>query len=678
MPTMREFLRGLSLRRRLVAGLLSIAAIGAGGSSALAATPAELEARLPEVRNAPPAPKPEPVVVTALPLPPTAPSDAPGSCTAQINPRGTGCISASEFGLQEGPGYMWDAKHVLMTVTFTGAPAAGPGSIYAGDQILAIRTDGTRFPNGDGWKCLTCGVPETNRRGTLISADPMAGFGGGGAPRAPHMPLDHPQAFPDGKRILAGTNVVDCGPHPLVSAQCTPDKVKIFPIRWSRSSDPNAKGAIYREQRLNPDGVHLNWNAFTTGKDGFGQFGYLGRLQFNAAPSSGEPRVPRYDIEDVYILVPNKDDPTFANFRVDPANPGKLIRNVPRGQIGEMRGWTRDGRNVIGMGFVDSGNADIFITDLKQGKSHRLTRDPAYTDPMMMSPDDKWFVALDSRTTDRSRYFAGMEGVPPLIDTLTLSMAFCCYNNGNRRFFQPILIDVHGDRGFYRGQQLNAGPGTPGSPSDPNWNARADPAWSPDGTNVVYWQGLVTAPSCGGTHPVACPASTEPGGRRARLMMAKLTSRKPLPIRKVQAEPIKVDWAVALKPGDPLPRRGSLGFPPGKYVLEGKFGGKAEVDYTGRRISIRYTDFTDDGGHIINGTESAERQPAPAGATGMAAMMGGNVVWHSDLRASGIQNATKKTTEPGGLVISGFRGPIEGDLVTTVDGKEYRRPPPGA
>lgn len=674
---MREFVRGVSLRRRLIAGFLSIAAIGAGNGLAAAATPAELEARLPEVRSAPPAPKPEPVLVTALPLPPTAPSVTPGACTVQVNPRGTGCISASEYGLQEGPGYMWDARHVLMTVTFTGAPAAGPASIYSGDQVIAIRTDGTRFPNGDAWKCLTCGVPEANRQGTLISADPMAGFGGSGPPRAPHMPLDHPQAFPDGKRILAGTNVVDCGPHLLVSAQCTPDKVKIFPVRWSRSPDPAAKGAIYREQRLNPDGVHLNWNAFSTGKDGFGQFGYLGRLAFNPAPTTGEPRVPRYDIEDVYILIPNTNDPTFANFMVDPKNPGKLIRNVPRGQIGEMRGWTRDGKNVIGMGFVDSGNADIFITDLKQGKSHRLTRDPAYTDPMIMSPDDKWFVALDSRTTDRSRYFAGMEGVPPLIDTLTLSMAFCCYNNGNRRFFQPIMIDVHGDRGFYRGQQLNAGPGTPGSPSDPNWNARADPAWSPDGTNVVYWQGLVTAPSCGGTHPVACPASTEPGGRRTRLMMAKLSSRKPIPIRKVAAEPIKVDWAVPLKPGDPLPRRNNLGFPPGKYVLEGKFGGKAEIDYTGRSISIRYTDFTDDGGHIINGTESAERRPAPAGADPMAAMMGGNVVWHSDLRSSGIQNATKKTTA-GGVVISGFRGPIEGDLITTVDGKEYRRPPPGA
>jgi hypothetical protein len=92
---------------------------------------------------------------------------------------------------------------------------------------------------------------------------------------------------------------------------------------------------------------------------------------------------------------------------------------------------------------------------------------------------------------------------------------------------------------------------------------------------------------------------------------------------------------------------------------------------------VRYTDYTDDGGHIINGTESAERLPPPAGATGMAAMMGGNVVWHSDLRSTGVQNATKKTSEPGGFVMAGFRGPVSGDLLTTVDGKEYRRPAPG-
>ncbi len=36
-------------------------------------------------------PKPEPISVRELPLPPVAPSDEPGACTAAINPHGTGC-----------------------------------------------------------------------------------------------------------------------------------------------------------------------------------------------------------------------------------------------------------------------------------------------------------------------------------------------------------------------------------------------------------------------------------------------------------------------------------------------------------------------------------------------------------------------------------------------------------
>lgn len=623
-------------------------------------------------KGAPP-PKPEPVTISELPLPPTAPADTPGTCTRAVNPGGTGCISASEFGLQEGPGAMWDNRHVLMTVNFVGAPSAPhPASTYSGEHVIAIRIDGTTFPNGDPWKCLTCGVPEQNRKGTLITANPMGESDAPGKKKllAPRMPLDHPQAFPDGRRVLAGPNVIDCSPHKLTSTACTPDKVRIFPVRWSRTSDGSGLGSVFREQRLNPDGVHMNWSAFAPSLGGVEQFGYLGKLVFNPNPSAGEPDVPRYDIENDYLLL-NNTDPAFGQFSLDPRDSHKLVRNQPRGQIGEMRGWTRDGRNVIGMGFPEAGNADLFITNLTDGASRRLTRDPAYTDPMMMSPDDKWFVAMDTRTTTRHLYYSAMQGVPPLTDTLTLPIAVCCYNDGNRRFFQPILIEAKGDRARYRGQQLNAGPGTPGSFSDPNWNGRADPAWSPDGTRVIYWQALVTAPACGDGRKQTCPTSTAPGGRRTRLMMAHLTSRKPMPTRKVTPKPITVDWAIALRPGDPLPER-PLGLPAGTFVLNGKVAGTANVrvDYHPaggiKTVDVRYTGYTDDGQHIIDGTDSATR--ATPGFLNP-------VVWQVDLRASGVQTGTKKTS-PGGFVFS-FRGPEKGELVTTIDGREYRSPPVG-
>ena len=40
--------------------------------------------------------------------------------------------------------------------------------------------------------------------------------------------------------------------------------------------------------------------------------------------------------------------------------------------------------------------------------------------------------------------------------------------------------------------------------SDPEWNGRADPKWSGDGTMVVYTEELTIAPACGGENPLPC------------------------------------------------------------------------------------------------------------------------------------------------------------------------------
>jgi hypothetical protein len=114
--------------------------------------------------------------------------------------------------------------------------------------------------------------------------------------------------------------------------------------------------------------------------------------------------------------------------------------------------------------------------------------------------------------------------------------------------------------------------------------------------------------------------------------------------------------------------------PAGKFTMQGWAGGSAQVeirkDESGSItfVSASYTKFTDDGVHVIDGTESAER-----------VSNGGKprIVWHSDLRSSGRQTGTKKTSEPGGFVFSVVGEPLEGELVTTIDGKTYRPPRPG-
>ena len=51
----------------------------------------------------------------------------------------------------------------------------------------------------------------------------------------------------------------------ITDAACTPAATHIYPIRWNRSADGSGSGGSMRELRLNPDDVHLGWNALIFG-----------------------------------------------------------------------------------------------------------------------------------------------------------------------------------------------------------------------------------------------------------------------------------------------------------------------------------------------------------------------------------------------------------------------------
>jgi hypothetical protein len=604
---------------------------------------------IPDVRNNPPAPKPEPVKVSELPLPPTAPSATTGSCTTSINPHGTGCLDPSDGGIAEGPAYMWDNHDVLLPITFVGAPAApDPASIYTGSQVIVIRTDGKKFSNGDPWKCITCGVPAANMIGASTA-------------------FDHPQAFHDGKRVLLGTAILDCSPYLVTDDSCTAAATHIYPIQ--------SPSGFMRELRLNPDDVHLGWNSLRFTADGIDELGFFGRLAFNPSPTTGTPLAPRYELTNNYVLLSPDPHKSGTFISVDPNHPDQLQEDSPAGVIGEFRGFTSDGKSAIGVGTQSSWNFDAFATNLQTGVSTRLTRDPAYTDPVTTSPDDNWTAVMDGRVDDRMNFASALPGVPPLVDLANVSGVANLYNNGNRRFFEPYLIDRYGDRGTYHGQQLNAcksgdNPNAgSGSICDPLWNGRANPAWSPDGTNVVYWQALATAPACGPANPSVptCPTSFEPGGRRTRLMIAKLVSRRPqpLPTGPVQTVSDTVPWGIAYQVGSPLPSRTHI--PAGTYTLNGKVFGSATVVVTENSaltsvasVSVTFTNFSDDGINIINGTESGTHTPT---------------AWHANLTLTGCHTGSEVTSEPGGFTVTATTR--TGTLTTTVDGVSYVSPPTG-
>lgn len=612
--------------------------------------------------------RPEAISVSALPLPPTAPSSAPGSCT---NP--TGCIDATRAGIDGVRTFSPDGNHVYVSIKFAGAPVS---SVYTGGQLILVKTDGSTFPNGDAWKCITCGVPAANK---VDINDPSDNT--------------YPEAFNDGMRVKMGNNILDCEPYEITDAACTPEHTHIYPIK---SPFPPTAG-VMRELRLHPDNVHLGWNQLFFSNDftAASEFGVFGRLVFDPAPASGAPGYELHDVSFMFSPELGKSGRFFSVRR-----PGTLRFERPMGVIGEFRGFTSDGKRALGIGTQDSFNYDIFATSLRTGRSRRLTRDPAYTDPVSISPDGKWAVVMDGRLTadtgypganpmgsDGRMYFASAGiGVPPLIDLAIAEAVGSLYTNRARgSFFEPYLIDLRASRckhasNVHDGVQLNAG-GDPtagsGSISDPLWTGGADPAWSPDGTAVVYYQRR------GCNAGTTCPPSTEPGGRQSRLMIATLTDRKPVRMRRngqIKPVPDVISWGTPYVPGDTLPPvRATV--PAGIYVLTGKRGSANVVITEGPSrfnpravevvgVKVTYHDYSADGVNFVAGTEEGSRTTTPPSST--------SLTWHADLTFSGLHTGTRKTSELGGFVVTtrslGGTATFSGSLTTTIDGLTFRSP----
>ncbi|KAF4964241.1 hypothetical protein FSARC_7795 [Fusarium sarcochroum] len=605
----------------------------------------------------PPPPSPEPISITQLPLPPVAPSADVGSCSKKVNPEGTGCIANGVFNTFQNGDFLPDGKHVLAQVVFQGAPAApDPASIFSGMQVIIVKTDGKRFSNGSPWKCITCGVPEKNAVGIDNSQ------------------YDYPQAFRDGHRALIGHNMLDCGSHKLTDDACKPNNTHIYPLRWNVAADGFGAGGAIREVRLHPDNVHIEFSSFTFSSGSLGQFSYFARLEFNPSPDKGTPMTPRYDITKVTLLH-SSDGPK----PIEAAN-GKLTLNPSAISIGEARGFNGDGSEMTYIGSnIESCNIDVMAINLATGAVRRLTSHPEYVDPMSFSPDNKWMAIMDSRGSGRNMFIAGMRGIPPLVDIVGGILPATSRNNGVRRFFEPYLLDRFGDRGNYFGQKINGdNKGVPGSGAinDPEWNGMADPRWSPDSRQLVYWQTHTVSPACGGSNPLPCYKSKEQGGRDYRMYIATFTNREPTARAPVKEHPDVIHWGTPYVHGSNPPSRSDI--TSGIYTLKGKASGSAKINITMGTlptigtVSVSYDKYSDDGKSYLDGTETV--------AGSVLRLVNFSFDWYSDIKQSGAVKGTKKTSKGGYHVsVSAMENVLSstGSLVTTLNGVKWTSPASG-
>ncbi|KAK7047371.1 hypothetical protein VNI00_006602 [Paramarasmius palmivorus] len=582
-----------------------------------------------------PTPEREPIEITELSLPPALADTTEGACTLKVNPSGTGCIAQTY--VQSGD-FTPDGNHVIATATFVGASS---GSIYSGSQVMLLKADNTNFSNGDAWKCVTCGVPDSNKFN--VTGDIAS----------------YPQTFKDGTRAMSGAHIIACGVTQLTSDECTPNSTYIYPIFLD---DGTSSGMSIRELRLHPDNVHVSFNSFTlTSSGNLGEVTGIGRLQFNAANY-------RYELVNVTLLInPNLPQP------ISVTDDGRLLINRSAIQVGELRGWTGTGKEVTYIGYpLESCNIDILAVELATGTVRRITSHPEYVDPISVSPDDQWQVVMDTRGSDRMMFMSAMRTVPPITDLITVTASSSVRNNGVRRFFQPILLDHGGDRGTYFGQQINAaGDGSPGSINDPNWNGGADPRWSLDGTKVSYYQWLALSPDCGGSNPLPCETSPYPDGRASRVMVAHLTSRSPLSVPDPADLEIsdEVSWGTKYTAGMPIPEHPIV--PAGKYTLFGASSGYANVTFvwsdtssTIKSTAVAYHNFSDDGENFLTGFENVT-------ATQINETLN-HWDWYSDIKSTGSEGNGSKVTSVDGFhmevdVLSNYFI-AEGNLTTSIDG----------
>nr|WP_225951629.1 Ig-like domain-containing protein [Mycobacterium sp. OAS707] len=444
------------------------------------------------------------------------------------------------------PRFAADGKSLLFSATPPGAAADARREIY---QVS---------PDGTGLRCLTCGL-----------ADPTPLPGGTTAPRDLYKPVP----FEDGSgRILmqsrsggSYTNVVlesDANGTRLVRVFTPPGKPGVI------ATDPQ------REMRVSPDGTHVLFSQIQLVPNPLDPPGFItavpvvGTLTRTTNATTGALE---YRITDARVVYP----------------------------VGEGKQWTHDGKGVIVQGgLYESGNVDDIVVDLATGNVTRLTGNLDYDEDADLSPNNQWITIDSARGLDALTPVSRIVR-PAFLPLLIQGSVYTVYAGSSDAYNvsnQPWLIAVEDDLKRENGIPLfvSDDPNTPEDEGD-NYTARSMPSWNADGTAVAFWEA----------------DSTDPTGERSRLVVANLKYTTSVGSVADKTTPALSSTLPTLASN--TPQQVKL-LPTGTYTGTG--GGTALVtestDATTGHITrtVTYTNYVNDQGMILNGTESTDQSAA--------------------------------------------------------------------
>ncbi|MED5815641.1 Ig-like domain-containing protein [Mycolicibacterium sp. 050232] len=302
-----------------------------------------------------------------------------------------------------------------------------------------------------------------------------------------------------------------------------------------------------REMKISPDGTHVLFSRLELGTNGYVAIvPVVGKL---VRTDDG------YVIDDARVVAP----------------------------YGEGKSWTPDGKSVIIMGGqYDAGNVDAIKVDLATGNITRETAGLDYEENVFESPNEQWIVTGSTRGLDALTPMSRIQR-PAFLPAYIVGPVYNAYASPVNVSNQAWVVAID--------DELEREDGLPLIVEGDGYAGQSMPGWNPDGSAVAFWE------------------QSKDDSTDTRLVIANLkytTSVGPLDGDKSTPEMSstlpKLSTYVPSAPELP---------PTGTYAGAG--GGTAVVseaaDQTNPGHTIRtvtYTDYVNEDGMILNGTESTD------------------------------------------------------------------------
>ncbi|HEY6646408.1 MAG TPA: hypothetical protein VI217_04860 [Mycobacterium sp.] len=359
-----------------------------------------------------------------------------------------------------------------------------------------------------------------------------------------------------------------------------------------------------REMRVSPDGTHVLFTRIVVGPNNLLQaLPIVGTLTRTA---NG------YEVTDARVVYPT----------------------------GEGKQWTPDGKGVVILGGqFDAGNVDDIEVDLATGKVTRVTANLDYDEDMDFSPNEQWIAIGSTRGLDaltpmtrivRQNFLPVYVGAP-VYDEYALPI-----NVSNQEWVVALEDELKRENGI------------PLFVTGDGYTARSMPSWNPTGDAVTFWESSVTDPT------------------QSRLVIANLKYTTSVgPVAADRSTPSSDSWAPQLSTyvptTTPLPAVGTYAGVGGGTAVVSEAPDPANPARTIRTVT--YTNYVNEDGMILNGTESADYTASQTA-----------VHYLADVTVTGTHTGYIKAD----ATINAFQQSLTGYITSSVDGDVQSLPDPAA